>query len=49
MNLGRGPLARFGWLIIRAALPRPGMLSDPFDRVMFRNEALDDFGFAIRP
>ena len=25
------------------------MLSDPFDRVMFRNKALDDFRFAIGP
>jgi hypothetical protein len=33
----------------RIFLPAPGVLSNPLGRVMFGNEALDCFGFAIRP
>jgi hypothetical protein len=45
------PLVRLGRLVIRISRPRPGvlMLSNPLNRVIFRNEALDYSRFAIGP
>jgi len=46
-----GSLGRLGWFLIRISLPRLRvlMLSNPLNRVMFRNKALDYFRFAIGP
>jgi hypothetical protein len=44
-------LGRLGWSVIRIPWPRLRvlMVSNPLNRVIFRNEALDDFRFAIGP
>ena len=44
-------LGRWRWLVIRISRPRLRvlMLSNPFNRVIFRNEALDYSRFAIGP
>jgi hypothetical protein len=46
-----GSLGRLGWFVIRISRPRLRvlMLSDPLNRVIFRNKALDCFRFAIGP
>ena len=44
-----GSLGRLGWLVIRISLPSLRVLSNPLNRVMFRNKALDYFRFAIGP
>jgi hypothetical protein len=49
-QVGREPLGRLGWFLIRIFPPhRVLVLGNPFERVMFGNEALDYFGFAIGP
>lgn len=52
MRIGdSGSLRLEGWFLIRISLPRLRvlMLSNPLDRVAFRNKALDYFRFAIGP
>jgi hypothetical protein len=44
-----GPLGRLGWIVIRISLPALRVLRNPLNRVIFRNEPLDDFRFAIGP
>jgi hypothetical protein len=46
-----GSLGRLGWFLIRISLPRLRvlMLSNPLNRAIFRNRALDYFRFAIGP
>src|ERR1700730_11472602 len=44
-----GSLGRLRCIVIRIFLPRLGVLSNPYDRVILGNEALDYFRFAIGP
>jgi hypothetical protein len=42
-------LARLGWLVMCISPPRPRVISNPTDRVIFRDKAFDHFRFAVGP